>query len=44
MNINENENLPLANENDEQDVKPQRFDELRLWDEFISSGGDFCTT
>ena len=37
-------NLSLADENDEQAVGPQRFDELRLCDEFISSGGDFCTT
>ena len=37
-------NLSLAYENDEEDVKPQRFDKVRLCNEFISSGGDFCTT
>lgn len=36
-------NLSLVDENDEQDVRTQRFDEVRLCDEFISSIGDFCT-
>ena len=36
-------NLSLVDENDEQDVRTQRFDEVRLCDKFISSIGDFCT-
>ena len=36
-------NLSAADENDEQDARPQRFDQLRLGDEFISFSGDLCT-
>ena len=42
VNATENESLSLVDENDEQDARPQRFDQLRLCDEIISPGGDFC--